>query len=130
MTSLSTQVRNASTNSPATKPRLSSSSVLSGLQKEVLALYRTILRAAYKKDNSNHNGGNNVNFRKALQDATSNTRYAKIEFRRQSAMLRKNDFQTIEFKIRHGHKQVKLLQMPGVKKVMVGGGISGGGKTK
>ena len=97
---------------------------LSGLQKEVLALYRTILRTAWDKDKkANHN--DSLNFLQALTKGESATTavtslgYAKTEFRRQAAQLRKNDFRTIEFKIRHGYKQVKLLQMPGVK--VVGG---------
>ena len=97
--------------------KFSSSSPLSGLQREVLALYRTILRAAYQKERSTKNG-----FVHALQDQQSNTAHAAEEFRRQAGQVRRNDFRTIEYKIRHGYKQVKLLQMPGVTKVMVGGG--------
>ena len=88
---------------------------LSGLQKEVLSLYRTILREAAKKDES-HPQQRLISLWK---DPSTSSSYARAEFRKQTKTVKKNDFRTIEFKIRHGYKQIKLLQMPGVK--VVGG---------
>mmetsp|Transcript_5698 Transcript_5698/g.8081 ORF Transcript_5698/g.8081 Transcript_5698/m.8081 type:complete len:110 (+) Transcript_5698:288-617(+) len=98
---------------------------LSGLQKEVLSLYRTILREAAKKDRAageelssssllhllhgDGDGGNSF--------PTTTVSYARSEFRKQAASIRRSDFKTIEYGLRKGHKQLKLLQMPGVKVV-------------
>jgi hypothetical protein len=99
---------------------------LSGLQKEVFALYRTILREAVKKDrvaaleSSSTLPSSSPSFSAIpalLSSPTTTSHYAKTEFRKQSEQLRRGDFKTIEFKLRHGHKQLKLLQMPGVKLV-------------
>ena len=43
--------------------------------------------------------------------------YARSEFRKQAKNVRKNDFKKIEYMIRKGHKQLKLLKMPGTKVV-------------
>ena len=90
---------------------------LSGLQKEVLSLYRTILREAAKKDSSSQHQTKNLAM--LWKDPSSSSAYARSEFRKQTQTVKKNDFRTIEFKIRHGYKQIKLLQMPGVK--VIGG---------
>jgi len=84
---------------------------LSGLQKEVLALYRTLLREAAKKDTGS--------FVELLQKEGTSTSFARDEFRKQANQVKRSDFKTIEYKIRKGQKQIKLLQMPGVK--VVGG---------
>lgn len=113
----------------------------SGIQKEVLALYRTLLREATKKDrmaassvssttntttatNTDHNDSS-LSFRRLLfaeghkndnsnNDPSSSTVHARKEFRRQASQISRKDFRAIEYKIRHGYKQIKLLQMPGV----------------
>mmetsp|Transcript_25145 Transcript_25145/g.28160 ORF Transcript_25145/g.28160 Transcript_25145/m.28160 type:complete len:133 (+) Transcript_25145:41-439(+) len=121
---------------------------LSGMQKEVLALYRGVLREAMKKDrltaavdtnttsftgllfadnnnNSESSGSygdekrNNIihNANDIDNDnntASTSTAHARSEFRRQALQVSRKDFRTIEYKIRHGYKQIKLLQMPGV----------------
>jgi hypothetical protein len=114
------------------------SSKLSGIQKEVLALYRTLLREATKKDRTANsssttttttdfkqqlsftrllfgaeNNNNNNNASTSTSTSTS-TAHARNEFRRQALKGSRKDFNGIEHKIRHGYKQVKLLQMPGV----------------
>jgi succinate dehydrogenase assembly factor 1 len=66
---------------------------LSGLQREILSLYRLTLRAAKTKD--------------CLP-------YAKTEFRKQSALVSRRDYKKVEYCLRKGHKHVKLLKMPGV----------------
>eukprot|EP00536_Pseudo-nitzschia_multiseries_P017852 jgi/Psemu1/328662/estExt_fgenesh1_pg.C_18750001 len=112
--------------------------VKSGIQKEVLALYRALLRQAARKDrmalaaaghnDNNKNGGtgtvsfsglllgshgNDPNTTTTTSTGTS-TSHARAEFRRQAAMMSRKDFRGIEHKIRYGYKQIKLLQMPGV----------------
>ncbi|KAL3804946.1 hypothetical protein ACHAWO_004730 [Cyclotella atomus] len=98
-----------------------SGSRLSGLQKEVLALYRLILREAVGKDRkklaaSTPGSHKTVN---QLLTTRSSTSYARTEFRKQSQQVRRSDFKTIEYKIRKGKKQLQLLKMPGVN--LVGG---------
>jgi Complex 1 protein (LYR family) len=94
---------------------------LSGLQLEVLALYRTLLREASKKDaagiaSSLSSGKSFVD--RIHTDGTSLS-YAKREFRKQALEVKRSDFKTIEYKMRKAQKQIKVLQMPGVK--VVGG---------
>ncbi|VEU33775.1 unnamed protein product [Pseudo-nitzschia multistriata] len=89
----------------------------SGIQKEVLALYRTLLREATKKDRmvAGKSSRRPASFTDLLfANDSSSTAHARDEFRKQASRLRRNDFRTIEHKIRHGYKQIKLLQMPGV----------------
>jgi succinate dehydrogenase assembly factor 1 len=66
---------------------------LSGLQREILSLYRLTLRAAKVKD--------------CLP-------YAKEEFRKQALETSRRDFKKVEYCLRKGHKHVKMLKMPGV----------------
>ena len=122
------------------------------MQKEVLALYRGLLREAMKKDrliaavdtnttsftgllfadnNINNNSessgsygdeernniiniGNDNDNDNDNNTASTSTAHARSEFRRQALQVSRKDFRAIEYKIRHGYKQIKLLQMPGV----------------
>ncbi len=70
----------------------------SGLQSDVLALYHQLLRAAAKKDPSPD--------RKFVK-------FVQREFRHQAGLLARNDFRGIEHALRYGHKQIKLINMPG-----------------
>lgn len=45
------------------------------------------------------------------------TAYATIEFRRQALSVQRSDFKKIDYMIRKGNKQIKLLCMPGVRLV-------------
>ena len=95
---------------------------ISGLQRDVLALYRSVLRKAHQKDistssTSTNNPSFHPSFTSSLHDPRSTTHYAKEEFRRRAATVKKSDFRTIEYMVRRGKKDVKLLQMPGVKVV-------------
>lgn len=86
----------------------------SGLQKEVLALYRKILRVAVEKDRAvlaSHG------FATAYRDEHTSTFYACQEFRRQANQAKRNDFKRVEYMIRKGEKLLKLLQMPGVQTI-------------
>jgi hypothetical protein len=53
-----------------------------------------------------------------LHQPSSTTNYAAHEFRRQSASVARSDFKKIEFLLRQGDKQIKLLNMPGVRRVV------------
>ena len=94
----------------------------SGLQKQVLALYRKILRVAVDKDRAvlAAAGSSTTHqrlFVAARRDATSSTAYACREFRRQAHQVQRNDFKRIEYMMRKGEKHLKLLRMPGVQTI-------------
>uniref|UniRef100_A0A7S1T4E1 Complex 1 LYR protein domain-containing protein n=1 Tax=Tetraselmis chuii TaxID=63592 RepID=A0A7S1T4E1_9CHLO len=69
---------------------------LSGLQRQVLALYRSALRTAREKP---------ADQRKMIED------YARDEFQK-NLSLSKTDYMRIEHMIRKGSKQLELLNMP------------------
>ena len=101
---------------------------LSGLQKDVLALYRSILREAIHKDRKTLPiSDKNIPVNQLLSpssgssssSSSSSTAYARDKFRREALAVRRSDFKTIEYKIRKGKKQLVLLKMPGVN--LVGG---------
>lgn len=46
------------------------------------------------------------------------TAFAAHEFRRQAMTAKRSDFKKVEYMIRKGEKQIKLLRMPGVKVVL------------
>ena len=122
---------------------------LSGIQKEVLALYRSTLREAVKKDRQqqqvgrrpgpkepfvsllqppqgkNHHGTSNITTSTPTTPTTTTTTtsYAKAEFRKQAQQVKRSDFRKIEYMIRKGEKQLKVLKMPGTKVVRQGGGV-------
>ena len=72
---------------------------LSGLQLDVLKLYRTLLR------HSNHDV--------KLQETV------KKEFRRRSDLLGYKDIKQIEHGLRYGYKQIQLIQQKGFKTAKV-----------
>jgi succinate dehydrogenase assembly factor 1 len=95
-------------------------SKFSGIQKEVLSLYRRILREAVKKDRAANAGADaqrSVISFLCPKGIPTTTSYATPEFRRQVATTKRSDFKKIEYMIRKGEKHLKLLQMPGVKVV-------------
>lgn len=67
----------------------------SGLQRDVLHLYRDLLRAA------------------KLKGGPSTARFVREEFREKAFNVQKNDFKKIEHLLRYGTKQKKLFEMPG-----------------
>jgi hypothetical protein len=79
---------------------------LSGLQKEVLALYRNILREAVKKDRDAAVEGRIpvISLFKASGVGKTSC-YAREEFRRQAGTVRRSDFKAIEYRIRKGPKK-------------------------
>ena len=92
---------------------------LSGLQKDVISLYREILREAIKKDRNHAVNPSRNRFLNLLNRQESSVSYARLEFRKQSGSIKRSDFRTIEYSIRKGRKHLQLLKMPGVK--VVGG---------
>jgi hypothetical protein len=89
---------------------------VSGVQKEVFALYRSVLREAAKKDREILGTSNKLgSFLSRKNEPATTTSYAASEFRRQAGLVKRSEFKRIEHKIRFGEKQVKLLRMPGVK---------------
>lgn len=96
-----------------------SASRLSGLQKEVLSLYRTVLRLALKKDRDRMELESVSSVLSLMKENGSSLNYARAEFHKQAHSIKRSDFRTIEYSIRKGKKHIKLLEMPGVK--VVGG---------
>ncbi|EXV00699.1 LYR motif protein [Metarhizium robertsii] len=74
---------------------------LSGLQKEVLALYRSCLRESRKKPASTR-----AHFEQ----------FARSEFDR-NLRIEKRDFAAIEFLLRKGRRQLDVYSNPGIKDV-------------
>ncbi|EGD96780.1 hypothetical protein TESG_04210 [Trichophyton tonsurans CBS 112818] len=73
----------------------------SGLQREVLSLYRQCFREIRKKP-INSQG----NFKQLARD----------EFRKNQAISKK-DFAAIEFLLRKGHRQVEMYSSPAIRNV-------------
>ena len=71
---------------------------LSGLQVDVLILYRSLLRTAKSKDPMGVSG---------LQG------FVKQKFRENATSVSRNEFKLIEHLLRHGYKQKKQMEMPG-----------------
>ena len=74
---------------------------LSGLQRDVLSLYRRCLRAARLKPSANR-----PNFEA----------FARREFARYLP-LDKKDFGAIEFLLRKGQKQLEVYEAPGIRNI-------------
>jgi hypothetical protein len=124
------------TQRPTGGRQMTPASRLSGLQRDVLALYRSILREAVRKDRRgglsslppSTAGNNAVGSHPQVGEMLSSsgggerrgtTAFARDRFRREASEVRRSDFKTIEYKIRKGRKQLELLRMPGVD--LVGG---------
>ena len=97
----------------------------SGLQKEVLSLYRTLLRASLRKDrpsaiSSTMTTASNTSLLSACQllnNIGSTTNHTRTQFRASSEQMTKRELDRIEYAIRRGKKFVKLLEMEGVQVV-------------
>ncbi|CAN0400059.1 unnamed protein product, partial [Phaeothamnion confervicola] len=76
---------------------------ISGLQHEVRSLYRKVLRAAKDKERADAVG------------AAGTVQFARERFRETANSVRRSDFRLIEHLLRYGHKQLRLLSMPGVR---------------
>ncbi|KAL2007115.1 hypothetical protein VTN00DRAFT_8553 [Thermoascus crustaceus] len=74
---------------------------LSGLQREVLSLYRKCLREARKKP---------VEARNNFKD------FARTEFRKNLSVSKK-DFAAIEYLLRKGHRQLEMYSSPGIRNI-------------
>ena len=74
----------------------------SGLQLDVLSLFRRLLRVAGTRDPSGINGLREV---------------VKVQFREKALNISRSDFKQIEHWLRYGHKQIKLLERTGFSKI-------------
>jgi hypothetical protein len=103
-----------------------SNQTASGIQQSVYKLYRKILRESIRKDCEQHAAtapdASPLKTVQLFQTGDTATAFARQEFRRQAVSVRRSDFSRIEYMLRKGEKQWKLLKMPGV--VTVGGGQS------
>ena len=90
---------------------------LSGLQKDVLALYRSLLRQASVIDRQRQAETRPSFLQLIADDSETSTRHARDKFRKEAMSVRRSDFKTIEYSIRKGEKQLKLLKLPGVSLV-------------
>ena len=105
----------------------------SGLQGDVLSLYRRLLRAAKAKDGG---GGSFHGVSATAGEAGGTLAHTRAKFRADALSVRRSDFKKVEFMLRQGHKRLKLLAMPGVRAAGAlaaasqGGQPSGGQPTK
>lgn len=76
--------------------------MLSGLQKQVLSLYRKALRVAISK---------------GPEYRDQNVAFVRAKFREGANSVDRKDFRTIEFMLRQGEKKLKTYSKPGVSKV-------------
>lgn len=87
----------------------------SGLQKEVIALYRKILRTCHAKDKSTK-GAPDTPFLQSLSGTSTETTLSamRTKFRKHSGELSSRDHLRIEHHIRQGKKYIKMLNMEGI----------------
>lgn len=71
----------------------------SGLQIDVLNLYRALLRCC----------GTDSNLKKTVS----------LQFRQKAMSMKRTDIKMIEHSIRYGYKQIKVMQMPSFKAARV-----------
>ncbi|TLD10970.1 hypothetical protein PgNI_06278 [Pyricularia grisea] len=79
---------------------------LSGLQKEVLSLYRSTLREIRKKPEQRRFKTTRQHFRD----------FARAEFDRNLA-IDKRDFAAVEYLLRKGRRQLETYSAPGIKDI-------------
>ncbi|KAH8905313.1 hypothetical protein BR93DRAFT_929559 [Coniochaeta sp. PMI_546] len=74
---------------------------LSGLQREVLSLYRSCLRASRKKPK---------------ETRSHFEHFARTEFEK-NIHINKKDFAAVEFLVRKGKRQLEVYSSPGIKDI-------------
>ncbi|KAL1881037.1 hypothetical protein Plec18167_003578 [Paecilomyces lecythidis] len=96
---------------------------LSGLQREVLSLYRQCFREIRKKPTVNslpdplNLSSNAVKLIEYAKDAQENFRkYARAEFRK-NLNVSKKDFAAVEYLLRKGHRQLEMYSSPGIRNI-------------
>ena len=92
---------------------LSKAKKYSGLQLQVLSLYRNLLRTSLEKERETN--GIAPSFVTLRHDCNSSTYHASTQFRKEALSISKRDIDLIEYGIRRGEKYVKLLKMGGVR---------------
>jgi len=95
----------------------------SGLQKQVISLYRKLLRVSLSHDahtltypnmNMEKNGND---FIRAIQESSTSTFAIRTKFRTRAMSVGRRDIDRIEHLIRQGEKYVKILKMDGYMKI-------------
>jgi succinate dehydrogenase assembly factor 1 len=92
---------------------------LSGLQKEVLSLYRQCLRASRKKPQvglTPPSGGNSKALTQVQATRCHFEAYARREFEKSMGLDKKN-FAAVEFLLRKGRRQLEVYSEPGIKDI-------------
>ncbi|KAN0024171.1 hypothetical protein ACTFIV_008571 [Dictyostelium citrinum] len=77
----------------------------SGLQKAVLSLYRSFIRASNKKDRDNASISND-------NSSSSVSNYIKSQFRLKATTIQKRDINKIESLLVKGKRQLEQIQDP------------------
>ncbi|KAK6497854.1 hypothetical protein TWF481_012254 [Arthrobotrys musiformis] len=78
-----------------------------GLQREVLSLYRSCLRAVY---------------RKPIDSRTHFKSFVAREFRKHATEVDRKDFDTVEFLLRKGKRQLEVYGDPNIKRMTTAAG--------
>ena len=87
----------------------------SGLQKEVISLYRKLLRTCRAKDAENQL--NKSPFIQSLRDPSTSSFSIRERFRKQAMEVSGRDHVRIEHHIRQGEKYIKMMNTHGVKSI-------------
>ncbi|KAJ5157547.1 uncharacterized protein N7482_008647 [Penicillium canariense] len=82
---------------------------LSGLQREVLSLYRQCLREVRKKPLESQS-----NFKNYARPADPSRRSAEFQKHRS---VNKKDFSAVEYLLRKGHRQLEMYASPGIRNI-------------
>ncbi|KAK6510997.1 hypothetical protein TWF506_010083 [Arthrobotrys conoides] len=78
-----------------------------GLQREVLSLYRSCLRAVYHKP---------------IDSRTHFKSFVTQEFRKYATEVERKDFDTVEFLLRKGKRQLEVYGDPNIKRMTTAAG--------
>lgn len=91
----------------------------SGLQKEVISLYRRLLRTCRVKDAEIQAGSCSSNvsipFLQSFNDSDTSIFAMRLKFRKECMEVSKRDHARIEHGIRQGEKYIKMMNMSGVR---------------
>ncbi|KAJ6044637.1 hypothetical protein N7499_007139 [Penicillium canescens] len=90
---------------------------LSGLQRDVLSLYRKCLREIRKKPTVGIFQPHSVSHLIVLQESRPNFKaHARAEFQKHLS-VNKKDFSAVEYLLRKGHRQLEMYASPGIRNI-------------